>query len=70
MGRRLGPVLLRVHGAVLAVDDEVVDAVLDIRGAVRDAEDPLRVGLVLREEQRDVALAVEIALAERWRRRP
>ena len=64
MGGRLGPGLLRVQPALLAVHDEVVDAVLDVRGPVRDAEDPLRVRLVLREEQGDVPLAGEVSHAE------
>ena len=64
MRRRLGALLLRVHRLFLAVDDVVVDAVLDVGAAVGHAEDALRVGLVLREQQRRVALAVEVALAQ------
>ena len=46
------------------MDDVVVDAVLDVRAAVGHAEDALRVGFVLREQQRHVAFAVEVALAQ------
>ena len=44
--------LLRIDGVFLAMDDVIVDAVLDIGAAVRHAEDSLRVGLVFREEER------------------
>ena len=64
MGRGLGPFLLRVHRVLLAVDDVVVDAVLDVGTAVGNAEDALRVGFVLGEQQRRVAVAVEVALAQ------
>ena len=65
VGRGLGARLLRVHRVRLAVDDEVVDPVLDVRAAVGHAEDPLRVRLVLGEQQRRIAVAVEVALAQR-----
>ena len=64
------PVFSGFTAAFLAVDDVVVDAVLDVRGAVGDAEDALGVGLVLGEQQRDIALAVEVALAQLGDRRP
>ena len=70
VGRHLGPVLLRIHRVLLAVDDVVVDAVLDVGTAVGHAEDPLRVGFVLGEQQRHVALAIEVALAQLGMRRP
>ncbi len=65
MGRRFGAFVLRVHGLLPTVDDVVVDAVLDVRAAVGHAEDALGVGLVLREQQRRVAFAVEVSLSER-----
>src|SRR5262245_18555232 len=50
MRGRLGPLLLRVDDPFLAEDEVVVDAVLDVGTAARDAEDPLRVRLVFREQ--------------------
>ena len=64
MGRHLGSLLLRIDGRCLAVDDVVVDAVLDVGGPVRHAEDPLRIGFVLREQQGHVAFAIQVALAQ------
>ena len=46
------------------MDDVVVDAVLDEGSAVLHAEQPLRVGFVFREQQRRLALAIEITLAQ------
>ena len=48
-----------------AVDDEVVDGVLDGRAGIRCPEQPLGIRLVLGEEQRQVAVDVEPALTER-----
>ena len=64
MRRRLGPLLLGVHRPCLAVDDVVVDAVLDIRAAVGDPEDALRVGFIFREQQRHVPCTGEVAFAQ------
>ena len=64
MRRSLGPGLLRIHGVRLAVDDEVVDAVLDEGRSVLPAEEPLRVGFVFREQQGSLAIAIEITLAQ------
>src|SRR4029079_12806186 len=64
MGARVRRLPRRVRHVVLAVDDVVVDAVLDVGAAVGHAEDPLRVGLVLGEQQLRLARAVEEAPAE------
>src|SRR5215468_5387239 len=64
MRRRLGPLLLGVHCPGLAVDNVVIDAVLDIGTAVGDPEDALRVGFIFGEEQRHVPFTGEIALAQ------
>src|SRR5262249_8725572 len=64
MRRDLGAFLFRVHGHFLAVDDVVIDAVLDIRRPVGDAEDPLAISLVLGEEQRRFPIAVEVSLPQ------
>src|SRR3989441_5897591 len=58
------PLLVRVHGVTLAVDEVVVDAVLDVRAAAGSSEDALRVGLVLREQEGRVSLAIEVALSQ------
>ena len=60
----LGARLLGIDGRRLAEHDAVVDAVLDVGRAIGDAEDPLRVGFVLGEQQRHVAGAVQVALAQ------
>jgi len=52
---------VRAAGSV----QEFPDAVLDMRRPVRHAEDALRVGLVLRKEQRHFPFAVEIPLRSR-----
>ena len=44
--------------------DIVVDAVLDVGGSVGNAEDPLGVGFVLREQQGHVAFAIQVSLAQ------
>ena len=56
---------LRIHGVLLALHKVIVDAVLDVGGAVRDPEDPLRVRFILREQERDVPIAIQIELAQR-----
>ena len=53
-----------IHGLRPAQDHAVVDAVLDVRGPVGDAEDALRVGLVLREQEGHISVAVQVELAE------
>ncbi len=58
------PVLSGIHGLRPAQDHAVVDAVLDVRGPVGDAEDALRVGLVLREQEGHITVAVQVELAE------
>src|SRR5439155_20213067 len=58
------PLLVRVHGVTLAVDEVVVDAVLDVRAAAGSSEDALRVGLVLREQEGRVSVAIEVALSQ------
>jgi hypothetical protein len=60
----LGPDPIGVHGAGLAADDEPADPVLDERGVGGPAVEPLGVGLVLGEQQRDVGVAVEPPGAE------
>src|SRR6185312_10640786 len=62
--RGLGAGAVRVDRIAAAVDQIVVDPVLDPGSAVRRTEQPLVVGLVLREEQRRVVVAEEVALAE------
>ena len=61
---RLGPLLRGVHCLCLAVDNVVVDAVLDVGAVVGDSEETLRVGVVFREQQRHVPCTVEPAVAQ------
>ena len=49
LGRRFGPGLLRVYGALLAVHHVVVDPILDVGRNIRRPKDPLVVGFVLSE---------------------
>ena len=64
VGGGLGAGLGRVHRTTLAVNDVVVDPVLDPRALVRLSGDPLGVGLVLGEEQGRVLIAVEVPLTQ------
>ncbi len=61
-GLGAGPV--GVDGSGLAADDIPVDAVLDVRGGVRTAEDLLVVGVVLGEQGLRVRVAVQPARAQ------
>ena len=70
VGGRLGADLRRVDGVGVPVHDERVEGVLDVGARVGRAEEPLGVRLVLGEEQRRRAIAVEPSIAElRVRRR-
>ena len=62
--RRLRSRFLGVDGVVISVDHVVVDSIFDVRRGVGRAKDPLVVGLVFREQQRDISLAVQIALPQ------
>ena len=64
MGRDFRSLHLGIYRRGLATDEIVVDAVLDIGGPVRNAKDPLGVGFVLREQQGNLAFAVEKSLAQ------
>jgi hypothetical protein len=64
MGRHLRSLLLRIYRRLLAAYDIVVDAVLDVGSPVGNAEDPLGIGFVLREQQRHIAFTVQVALAQ------
>ena len=70
MGRRLCSSFLGIYGAFLPVNDVVVDAVLDVRAAVGNAEDALRVGLVLREQQRARPRRNKESASPAWDRLP
>ncbi len=60
----LRSLLLRVDRFLLTVDDKTVDAVLDVGAPIGHAENALGVGLVLREQQRGVAVAVQVTFAQ------
>ena len=60
----LRPLLLGIHGLLAAVDDVVVDAVLDVWAAIGDAENALGVRFVFGEEQWHVPLAREVAFSQ------
>jgi hypothetical protein len=62
--RRLRPRLRRVHGVPLTVDEVAIERVLHPRTRVRLAEDAEAVRLVLGEQQRGTAVAVEVPVAE------
>ena len=63
--RDLRALLAGVHGILPAVDDAVVDAVLDVRALVLlPRKEPLVVGFVLGEQQRHVAFAGRDELTE------
>ena len=60
----LRPRLLGIHGVLLTLDDVVVDAILDVRSPVGDAENSLGVGFVLREKERDIPITIEVVPAQ------
>jgi len=62
--RRLAAGPRRVDLLALAVDNAVVDAVLDIGRRVRRAQEALAVGLVLGEQNGGLALAIEKVFAQ------
>src|SRR4029453_16701019 len=64
VSRGLRATAIGIHSLPLAVDDVIIDAIFHIGRGVWNLEDPLVVRLVLREQQRDVPIAVEVALAE------
>ena len=63
VGGRFRSRFRRVHGVLCAMNDIVVDPVLDSGRAVLGAEKLLRVGFVFGEEKLRLALAVEPAIA-------
>ena len=62
--RGLGPDLLQVDGFRAAVDDEVVDAILDERVRIRPSEQPLVVRFVVRKENRHVGVDIQVEPAQ------
>jgi hypothetical protein len=52
MSRGLCALLLRIDCVLPAVNNAVVDAVLDVRAVIGSAENALRVGFVLGEQER------------------
>src|SRR5271166_4841684 len=58
------PGFRRVDRIVISVDNVLVNSVFDVRRGVGRAEDSLVVGLIFREQQRDISLAVQIALPQ------
>src|SRR5271157_5484904 len=53
-----------IDRVVISVDDVLVHSVLNKRRRVGRSEEALVVGLVLREQQRDISLAVQISLTQ------
>ena len=64
MGRDFGPLLLGIDRVFFAVNDKVVDAVFHVRERIGRADQPLRIGFILREEERRRAFRVKEALTE------
>ena len=58
MRRGFGAGVLRIHSIFGALHDVIVDAIFHVGRAVLDAEQPLRVGFVLGEEQFGRSLAI------------
>ena len=58
------PVFSGFTASAWPMNDVVVDAVLDVGRSVGDAKNALRVGLVLREQEGNVAVAVKVELAQ------
>ena len=53
-----------IHRVLLPQHDIVVDAILDIWSPIGDAEESLRVGFVLREQERYLSIAIEVIPAQ------
>ena len=62
--RGFGPRPLGIHSVLLTQHDVVVDAILDVRSPVRDAENSLGVGFVLGEKERDIPITIEVVPAQ------
>ena len=54
---RLRSGMQRVHGLLLAVDNVLVDAVLDVRAPIGLTEDPTHVCFIFCKQQRNLTLA-------------
>ena len=66
---RFGSGFLRIDSVFIALHHVVVDSVFYVRRDVRTAKDPLIVGLVFREQERDVAFTIQISVTELRMRR-
>ena len=64
MGRDFGPRILGIDSVFVAVNNEVAHAVLHVREWIGRADQPLRIGFILREEKRRRAFRVKEALTE------
>ena len=65
MRGRFGPDLFRIDGVASAMDDVIVDAVLDVGRRIRRVVEPLAVSVVLGEQQLRRAFARQPAAAQR-----
>ena len=59
MGSRFGPNVLRVYRPFAAIDDVVVDTVLDIGRRVRRLKETLLIRFILGEKQSSRAVTVQ-----------
>ncbi len=64
MGRNFGSRILGIDSVFAAVNNEVADAVLHVRGGIGRSDQPLGTGFILREEKRRRTFRVKEALTE------
>ena len=64
MRGRLRPRLRWVHGVLIPLNHVIVDSIFHIPTGVDSSEEPFIVGLIFREQQRDLSLAVQIAFPQ------
>ena len=61
---RFGPRFLGIHSVFIALNHVVVDSVFYVSRDVRTAEDPLIVGLIFCEQERDIPFTVQIPVTQ------
>src|SRR5215471_21201158 len=64
MAGNLGACMRGVHCILLPMNDVLVDSVLHVGTCIGSAEDPLVVGFVLSEQQRDIPFEIEKSVSQ------
>src|SRR5206468_3887188 len=64
MRRGFRPRAKRVHSTLLAMDDVLIDAILDVGASISLTKNPFHIGVVLGEEQRHLPFAPQVTSAQ------